>query len=52
MNNSNDTIRRMGFSLVEFLLILAILLIVGGFIARIVYFEELDKIDDWFADTF
>ena len=42
----------MGFSLVEFLLMLAILLIVGGFVARIVYFKELDQIDDWFAETF
>ncbi len=46
------TTKRSGFTLVELLLVLMILLIVAGFVLRIVYHDELRKADAWFAQSF
>ncbi len=38
--------------MVEVVVVLTILLIILGFVARVVYREEFREVDEWFAETF
>jgi len=49
---NQTTSKKAGFTLVEVLVVLTILLIIAGFVARVVYREEFREIDEWFAKTF
>lgn len=52
MKLADQTTRKAGFTLVETMVVLVILLIIAGFVARVVYHDELRKIDEWFVETF
>jgi len=48
----NQTTRKAGFTMVEVLVVVTILLIIAGFIARVVYGEKIREVDEWFVETF
>ena len=52
MKIGNQTPRETAFTLVECLVVLTILLIIAGFVARVMYREEFREVDRWFAETF
>jgi len=52
MTIAHQTTRKMGFTLVEVLVVLMILLVIAGFVARVIYREEFLEADKWFAETF
>ena len=52
MKIADHATNKAGFTLVESLVVLTILLVITGFIARFVYRDELREVDQWFAETF